>query len=198
MITDIREYDLRLLTEVMLQDLKEMVMTGNATSTGQFDGFQRLIKTGYTNSNGQRCELMDSIVIDWKSNDFNQGTGATRNGTAIVGASGFDLIDVLHAVFQQIRQRIAWAPALAAQNMGVGDMIIMAPQFILRCLLDAFTCWSVCPGKQYNEANLNTYEARNYRRSLDGGMFGNGRIYLDGMEIPLLAYDWGTITTRVS
>lgn len=191
-IMDIREYDLRLTAEVQLQDLKSMVMDGNASSAGQFDGLKRLVKTGYTNSNGESCALMDSVIIDWKSHAIGDATaGPTWNGVAM--SAGFDLIDVLTEIVRNIRTRISWSPSLASQNMSVGDMILVMPTFLIRCLLDAYTCWSVCPGAQYNEANLNTFEARTFRRSLDGGMFGSGRIYIDGVEIPLLAYDWGTI-----
>jgi hypothetical protein len=79
--------------------------------------------------------------------------------------------------------------------MNVGDIVIVAPTHLIRCLLDAYTCWSVCPGQQYREANLNTYEARTFRNNLNGGMFGSGKIFLDQMEIPLIPYNWGLIKT---
>ncbi len=129
---------------------------------------------------------MDSIIVDWNGNTLAGGAGITWNGAAI--AATWDFIDVLLAVFRRIRQRISWAPALAAQGLRVGDIVLMMPTFMTRCLLDSFTCWSVCAN-----AVIDTYEARQFRQQLNGGMFGDGRIYLDGFEIPLLAYDWGTI-----
>jgi hypothetical protein len=64
---------------------------------------------------------------------------------------------------------------------------------MVRCLLDAYTCWSVCDGQEYNEVAIQSYEARTFRTQLNGGMFGSGRIFLDGFEVPLIAYDWELI-----
>lgn len=66
----------------------------------------------------------------------------------------------------------------------------MATDEMIECILDAYTCWRVCPGAQFNENNLDSLEAREFRNNLLGGMFGDGRIFLNGFEIPLLAYDW--------
>ncbi len=190
-VTDDREYDARVITEVLLQDLRRMVITGNATTPGQFDGLQRLVRSGYTNASGALCQMMDSIVINWNSNNMNGGAGVTWNGIAV--APTYNFVDVLLAAFRRVVQRIKWSPVLGAQPLGVGNIVLMMPTFMTRCLLDAYTCWSVCPGVAFNEANLNTFEARTFRNDLNGGMFGSGRIFLDSFEIPLVAYDWGTI-----
>lgn len=190
-ITSDAEYDMRVTLEAMTQDLKRMLVDGNATIQGNFDGLQRLVKTGYESSKGVRCEIMDSIVIDWNGNDLDGGNGVTWNGAAV--ANTYDFIDVLLAVVRRIMDRIQMAPQLAAESMNVGDIVILAPTHLIRCLLDAYTCWSVCPGQQYREANLNTYEARTFRNGLNGGMFKAGKIYLDNFEIPLIAYSWGLI-----
>src|SRR3990172_8350149 len=134
---------------------------------------------------------MDSIVIDWNSNGMGGGAGITINGAAMPAI--YDFIDTLLGAFRRVRDRILMAPQLAAQSMNVGDMVLVAPTFLLRCILDAYTCWSVCPGQQYNEANLNTYEARTFRDRVGDGMFGFGQIVIDGVPIPILSYDWGLI-----
>jgi hypothetical protein len=72
-------------------------------------------------------------------------------------------------------------------------MIMVLPTDIIQCLLDFYTCWSVCDGSQYNEVALQSYEARNFRNGLLGGLFGHGQITLDGQIIPLLGYDWDLI-----
>jgi hypothetical protein len=190
-IMDNTEYDLRLVAEVLLQDFKRMLISGNANTAGQFDGLARLIKSGYTNSKGHRCKLMDSIVIDWNGNSLNGGSGITWNGAAV--ASSFNFIDVLLAAFRRVIQRIRLAPSLAAQRRSVGDMILVMPSGLINCVLKSYTCWSVCDGGQYNEVALQSYEARKFREGLNGGMFGDGRIFLDSFEIPLLGYDWGLI-----
>lgn len=190
-ITDDMEFDMRLAVEVLMQDLKSYVITGNHATAGLFDGLELLVKDGYTASSGRPCGMMDSIVIDWNGNNLDGGAGMTWNGAAI--ANPTSIIAVLLAAYRRIRQRIRWSPTLAAQNMRVGDMVIVGTTEFLGCLKDAYTCWSVCPGVQYNEANLNTFEARTFRDRLEGGQFGFGRIYLDGFEIPLIAYDWELI-----
>jgi hypothetical protein len=190
-ITDDREYDMRIATEVLLQDLKRMVITGNAATPGQFDGFNQLVKRGYTDPTGQRCKTMDSHIINWNSNPLSGGAGITWNGRP-VGAT-YDFIDVLLAVFRHIRQNIGYAPALDSQRLSVGDIVLVMPTFMTTCLLDMFTCWRVCPSNSDMTATLNTLEGRRYRDGLNGGMFGAGRIFLDSFEIPLIAYDWGLI-----
>lgn len=190
-ITSDAEFDMRLTVEAMIQDLKLMLINGSAAVPGQFDGLQQLVATGYTDSKGRRCHSMDSIVVDWNANGMAGGTGITINGAAMPAV--FDFIDTLLGAFRRVRDRILMAPQLSAQSMQVGDMVFVAPTFLLRCILDAYTCWSVCPGEAFNEVNLNTYEARTFRNGLNGGMFNAGKIYLDNFEIPLMAYDWGMI-----
>lgn len=190
-IRDDAEYDMRLATEAVLQDLKYYVVNGNKAVGGQFDGLESLIKTGYTDSRGVHCKSMDSIIIDWNANGMAGGAGVTWNGAAVGATYGF--VDVLLAAFRRIMDRINLSPELSAQPMGVGDMVFVAPTHLIRCLLDAFTCWSVCPSNANQTAFMNTYEGRNFRNGLNGGMFNAGRIFLDGFEIPLIAYNWGLI-----
>lgn len=188
-INNQREYDFRMATEVLLQDLKPMVVEGNKATAGQFSGLELLVKTGYTDSDGTSCPAMDSIVVDWNNRGMDGGAGITWNGAAVASTYGF--IDILLAAFRRIRHRIRMAPALAAQRMAVGDMVLLLPEDFVGCVLDAFTCWSVCP----DEAFQDTYEGRTFRTSLMGGMFGAGRITLDGFEIPVMPYDWGLINS---
>lgn len=187
-INDQTEYDMRLATEVILQDLKSMVVVGDSSTPGQFDGLEQLIKTGYTNSDGNPCCLMDSIIIDWQGEPLNDADQVDWNGVDLPDGQNF--IDVLLAVYRRIRHRIRMAPSLAAQRMTAGDMILVMPEDFTTCILDLFTCWSVCPN---DYTLLNTYEARNFRNSLNGGMFGAGQITLEGFTIPLMPYDWGLI-----
>jgi len=185
------EYDMRLSMEALLQDLKRMIIDGNSSISGQFDGFDSLIKTGYTDSKGKSCRMMDSVIVDWNGNPMDGGAGITWNGAPV--APTYNYVDVLLAAFRRVMDRIQNSPALASQPLSVGDMVFVAPTHVLRCLLDHYTCWSVCDGKQYNEVQLQTYEARTFRNNLNGGMFQAGKIYLDGFEIPLIAYNWGLL-----
>jgi hypothetical protein len=189
-ITNQREYDFRMATEVLLQDLKPMIIEGNKATAGQFSGLELLVKTGYADSDGSLCPAMDSIVIDMNGNGLDGGAGVTWNGAAVASTYGF--VDLVIAAFRRIRHRIRMAPALAAQRLAVGDIVLLLPDDFAGSLLDNFTCWSVCGG---DVAGLDTYEARAFRTGLNGGMFGGGRIYIDGFEIPIMPYDWGLINS---
>lgn len=191
MINNDLEYDSVIATEVLLQDIRNMVITGNAATPGMADGLERLVRNGYVDSQGRTCQAMDSIVIDWNSNTMDGGAGITWNGAAISATANF--VDVLRATIRRVWQRIKMAPALQAQQPRMGDQILLLPDFLAQCLLNAYTCWSVCPGAQFNEANINTLDARAFRDNLNGGLFGAGRIFIDGVEIPLLTYDWSLI-----
>jgi len=190
------EYDMRITVEGLMQDLKLMLINGNDATPGMFDGFETLVKTGYTDSQGVSCSMMDSIIIDWNGNSMDGGAGETWNGAPL--SANWNFVDVLLGAFRRILDRIKNSPALASQPLSVGDIVFVAPTNLIRCLLDSYTCWSVCEGRQYNEVALQTYEARTYRNNLNGGMFQAGRIWLDGFEIPLIAYDWGLLNGGTS
>lgn len=177
------EWDIRWALDVLLTDLRKDIITGNfSLGTHKLDGLERWVRTGYS------CSALDSYVIDWNGNPMAGGNGITWNGHAI--ANTFDLIQVLLSVWRRIRTRTSWAAALQNQAPRVGDTIILLPTQLVDCLLDFYTCWAVCPTTANVLAALQTYEARNYRNSLLGGAFGYGKIFLDGFEIPLMAWDW--------
>jgi hypothetical protein len=190
-ITNDDEYDMRLATEVIMQDFKRLAIDGDKSNAGEWDGLSKLVKTNHTASNGLHCRSMDSNIIDWNANNLDGGAGITWNGVAQPTTKG--IIDFLIAAWRLAMQRISWSPALAAQS-GNGanvDAVLLLPSFYIDCILNLFTCWRVCPGGQYNETNLNSLEARTFRNTLDGGRFGAGRIFLHSKEIALLPYDWG-------
>ena len=189
-INNQREYDYRLAVEVLLQDLKNLVVEGNASTSGQFDGLENLVKTGYTDKNSVANPMMDSIIIDMNNNGMTGGSGVTWNGASV--GTGYGYIDLVQAAYRRIRHRIRMAPALASQKLSVGDIILVLPDDFVTCVLDAYTCWSVCDGDMMR---LDTLEARRFRDSLNGGMFGAGSIKIDGFEIPLMPYDWGLINS---
>lgn len=188
-VTSEMEWDLLFTAEALLQDIRRYTLTGNVATPGLYDGLQQLVAYGYTSTSGRRCERMDSMVVDWNGNDMNGNGpgGITWNGNAVNGTP--NLVDMLLDVFRRIRQLIMWTPRLN-RPLRVGDIILVMPTFLTRCLLDAYTCWSVCDGRQYNEVNMNTHEARRFRAGLMGSTFGYGSIVLDGFEIPLLGWDW--------
>jgi hypothetical protein len=189
-IADDREFDARLAMEVLLQDLRLMAIEGNAATPGQFDGLQQLVKYNYRNSVGNCCRMMDSIVVDWGGNGMDGGDNITWNGQAV--GNGYSFIDLLISMYRKIRKRLRSAPVLASQTLGYGDMVLVIPEDFVNCVLDAYTCWSVCSG---DFTLLDTYEARTFRNGLLGGKFGAGEITIDSFKIPLLPFDYGMINS---
>lgn len=184
-VMDEREWDMAMTMDTILHDMRQLVVTGNVGTPGQFDGLQRWVRTGYSSS------MLNSIVIDWNGNTTAGGAGITWNGNP-VGAT-FNFFDVLMEALAQIRYRISWSNQLRNQQFNVGDIVLLVPYAAVKCILDGFTCWRVCEGSQYNETVLQSLEARTFRNSLLGGLYGYGKIEIDGIEIPLLVHDEGLI-----
>ncbi len=184
-VADEREWDMRFVVDQILQDVNKLVITGDKSTCGQFDGLEHWVKTGYD------CNMLDSVIIDWNGNPMSGGAGITWNGAPV--AATYNFIDVLLAAYRRLKQRISWAPMLQNLRVATGDMILVMPTTVVQCLLDYFTCWSVCDGSQYNEVALQSYEARAFRNGSLGGLFGFGQITLDGQIIPILAYDYELI-----
>lgn len=186
-ITSETEWDMRFIMDVLRMDLFKDLIVGDDATAGQMNGLQTIINTGYDSS------MLDSMVIDWAANDTNGagGTTITLNGVDLTSTP--DLIDLLLAVYRRFLQRMSWSPQLSAQPMNERSFVMVAPTTLCREILNKFTCWSVCEGGQYNEVNLNTYEARTFRDSINGGIFNAGYIWLDGQKIHLMPYDWETM-----
>jgi len=184
-VTSESEWDMLFTMDQILNDIRVAMITGNSAVAGQFDGLQRWVRTGYD------CEALDSYVLNWNGNPMTGGPGMTLNGNAV--PAGYDIVDWLLDLWRNIKERISWSPLLNNQNWQVGDTILVLPGFMARCLLDFYTCWSVCPGAQYEEVTKDSRDMREFRLTLNGGLFGMGQISLDGNTIPLLIYDWGLI-----
>lgn len=185
-ITSELEWDMRFAMDALRMDLFRDLIVGDSSTAGQMDGLQQIINTGYN-------DMLNSMVFNWAGNDIS-GTGGgtiTMNGTALTSTP--DLIDLLLAIFRRYLQRMSWSPQLAGQNMNERTFVLVGPTNLCRNILSLFTCWSVCPGGQYNETNLNTYEARTFRDNINGGLFNAGYIWLDGHTIHLMPYDWETM-----
>jgi len=207
-ITDDREYRAIMVGEVQAQDLKLMLINGNAGTAGQFDGLEQLVATGYTDFKGRRAALMDSIVINGNFNPLSGGAGMTwtdgRGTRALAATASFS--DILRSVVRILKSRIKNS-GLGVMNLQFGDMVLVATSEMAEAIMDQFTCWSVCEGGQFNEANLNTLEARAFRESLMGGTFraasgatiqAEGVIYTNGVRLPIISYDWGLQTGSYS
>lgn len=192
-VTSEREWDIRFATDQLLADTRKMLITGNSAVSGQFDGLQGWVKTGYTGANGS---MLDSTVIDWNGNPMSGGSGITWNGNAV--KSTFDFLQVLIPAIRNIKSRIMWARSLQNQQMRLGDMIFVLPTFACEGLLDFYSLWSFGKGASNNPMTLMQTEVRQFRNNLvsatnPANLFGHGYITIDNVDIPLLAYDWELI-----
>lgn len=186
------EWDMLFTMDALMDDVRRILITGNSATPGQFDGLQRWVRDGYTQCGGPTNSLLDSIIINWNSNPMSGGAGITYNGSP-VGAT-FDIVDILLAANRRINQRIGWSPVLRSQNIRPGQKVLVMPTDWIDCLLNFYTCWSVCrDGQTVDSVNLDSLEARDFRRGLEGGMFGDGEIMLGREIIPILGYDWELI-----
>lgn len=184
-VEDENEWDMKFAMDQIIADISTHIITGDDAVTGQFRGFEGWVATTYASA------MLNSIVIDWNSNPLAGGAGITWNGAAT--PLGLNMVDFLRSIFRRFKTRKAWAAVLKTQPINTGDMILALPNDLIACLLDHFTCWSVCDGSQYNEVALQSYEARQFRDVLNGGPYGDGQITLDGQLIPLIGYDYGLI-----
>jgi hypothetical protein len=176
-ITDEIMWSLALAGTALKQDLMRMVVIGNSATSNEFAGLQQLVNTGYKNMHdGSLCPAMDSLVLDWDNHDMSWA----KNGRHV-------LVDYLIDIVRRIRLRASWSSLGRIER---GDMVLMMPSFLRDTLLDFFTCWSVCPGSQYNETNMNTFEARQFRQTLNGGQFNDGQIFVDGEPLPIIVYNY--------
>ena len=182
------EWDMLFTMDALLDDIRRMVITGNDATPGQFDGLEQWVRNGYTECGG----LLDSMVVNWAGNPMTGGAGITFNGTPV--AATYDIVDILIAANRRINQRIGWSPVLRSQTLRLGQKILVMPNDWIDCLLNFYTCWSVCrDGQTVDEVNLDSLDARDFRRGLEGGMFGDGEIMLGREIIPILGYDWELI-----
>jgi len=179
-ITNDLDWEAVTAMEAVKADLERLIITGSQFVPGEFDGLERLVNTGYADVHtGISCSSVDSTIVDWASDDM---TGAVNNYGSIVNK--------ITEIVRRIKQRVNYA---RLGNIRPGDMVIVLPSFLADCLLDEWACWGLCAGQQYNEVFRNSLDLRTYREGLNGGLFGDGQIEVDGFPIPLIRHDWMTI-----
>lgn len=178
------DLDLETITgaQTIKHELSRLMITGDKGTTGQFDGLTNLIKTGYTSIDGVRCKELDSVVVDWASDDM---TGAANGHGSI--------ITKVRDVWRRIRQRISWT------GMGMpaeGDVVLVMPSIHAWQFMDEWAFWSF---KETNSLNnqvvyRDAYELRDIREKYARGLYGAGYVTIDGFNIHIIAHDWMPLT----
>lgn len=193
-IDDDHEWRAVVSMEALMGDMMWTMINGDKDQDGQTDGLEALISTGVLDYKGQSCPGLDSIVVNW-----NDGCYATADRTwtdargNITLTTGLSIVDVLKWIVRNIRQRIKMSPSLRAQTMRAGDQWIVGNSNLINCLLDCMTCYRMCNAGANALTVLYSREGQDYRNMLTDrhpmNIFGDGRLELDGVSIPLLIDD---------
>lgn len=188
------EFRALLAAEVILQTLRWMIVHGDSTIPGHFDGLNNIIITGRTDRQGNPCPAMDSMLVTWNDGCYNEldATWTDSRGDQTIPA-GNNIIDVIYCMWKQCMKRKKMSPMLAAQGTSIGDMFIAGDPEKLECLLDCLTCKVKCQvGDSPNEV-LWEPQSQEFLESLRGGnndFYGFGFLRYKNMRIPLVGADY--------
>lgn len=188
------DWDMAHLLNAAMRDLSAGILVGNRTTDAVWDadGIGQLIKTGYTNSDGTACPLMDSTIIDWAGLSVcGNDVPAAEEATPSVGGEEFaftnpkfyNLYYVLRAVYHRNRERLRLA---GMPRLAYGDVVIVAPASLHMCLVECAVCWIECAG-DYTRLDS---EAANARRA--DFLRGDGtymEIEFDGFRVPIIPFN---------
>ena len=167
--------------QLVKHELSRELVTGDKNVTGQFDGLANLVKTGYVSIQGNRCEAMDSWVVDWGNDDM---LGAVNLHGSIV------------TKVRDIWRNIRWRIQQSALGMPAeGDVVLAMPYWLAFQFLDEWAFWSFKngTGASGKQIMFDGYALRDYRDKYSGGLYGAGYIQIDGFNIHILQHDWAPI-----
>lgn len=161
-------------------EMSRLLITGDANVAYQFDGLTNIVQTGYVSTQGNRCEEMDSLVVDW----------ANDNLDGLVNLHG-NIVWKVRDMWRRIRWRIQQSSyGMPAE----GDVVLLMPSWMAWAFLDAWayaTLWT--GGAVGNQVFHDNLAMRAFRDSFNGGLYGGGFITIDGFNIHILPHDWQAI-----
>jgi hypothetical protein len=160
-ITDDVEWQANGIMNVLQQGIRRDLIHGNHANANEMNGLEQLIVTGYTDANSELCPMVDSILVDWASDDLDGDVNGLGNF--------FDYLD-------EVITEIEWR-ASAMGTIGEQDMAIVTSRFMATCLLDAFACYTTCGVTSTGDITDQALRAnqRAARRELNGGPLYDGR-----------------------
>jgi hypothetical protein len=176
------DLDLETLAAAQLvkHELSRLLITGDANTAYQFDGLSQLVNDGYITTQQVACPALDSVVVDWQSDDLD---GAVNGHGNIV----WKVRDMWRRIRWRIQQSGLGMPA-------EGDVVLVMPTWLAWAFLDAWAYASIYTGVQYNEVFRDNLALREFRERHANGLFGNGYITIDGFNIHIIGHDWLPIT----
>jgi len=166
------EWFLSLAAQVWNQMLQRMLIVGNKTNTPKdFDGLQVLVNTPVTDyRTGARCHSAEPVIYNWAS-----------------AAISNTICALINSIVRRIRRR---ALPLGGVRSSAGDLIMVMTSTMRDALLDwvACGCTPCAGGLPWIVAN--TFDTRSERDRLNGGLYGDGQIPVDGEMVPIVVDDW--------
>ena len=168
-------------TQVIKHELSRLLITGDKTVSGQFDGLNQLVKTGYTTIGGDLCTGLDSVVVDWQNDDLS---GAVNGHGSI--------ITKIRDVFRRIMWRIAQT---GMGKPAEGDVVLVMPTWLAWEVLDEWAVWSFREQVNSTQVVYRDYmDVRSIREKYAVGLFGGGYITIDGFNLHIIPHDWMAIS----
>lgn len=166
--------------QVVKHELSRLLITGDRNTAYQFDGLDQLVNTDYVSTDGNVCDALDSVVVDWENDDLD----------GLVNGHG-NIVLKVRDIYRRIRWRITQA---GLGQPAEGDMVLVMPSWMAWAFLDAWAYMSIYTGAQYNEVYRDNLALRDFRERHAQGLFGAGYITIDGFNLHIIAHDWMPIT----
>lgn len=180
-IMDDVEWQVNLIMHVLNQSINRDIIHGSHDNANEMNGLESIVKTGYTDDDGHLTPMIDSILVDWLSDDLD--------GLANSLGNFFNYLDEL---VTDIEYRASPIGTIADN-----DMALFCPRFQATALLDAIACYTTCGVTTANDITDQALRAqqRAARRELNGGPLFDGRVavgYLhlkSGRKLPIIVED---------
>lgn len=180
-ITDDVEWQMNGMMGTLEMSIRRDIIHGSHANAREMNGLERLVKMGHIDDEGHACTSVDSILVDWASDDLD----GTDNGLG----NFFEYLD-------EVITEIEWR-ASSIGTIDENDMVLFVPRFMATALLDSFACYTTCGVTNSNGITDQALRAqqRAERRALNGGPLYDGRVavgYLhlkSGRRLPIIVED---------
>lgn len=158
-------------------ELSRLMIAGDKSISGQFDGLAQLVKTGYVSVDGNTNSAIDSFVVDWQNDDLS---GLVNGHGSIITK----IRDMFRVIMWRINQAKLGKPA-------EGDLVLVMPTWLAWEVLDEWAVWSFREQVNSNQVVYRDYmDVRQIREKYASGLFGGGYITIDGYNIHIIPHDW--------
>lgn len=180
-ITDDVEWQMNGITQVLQQSIKRDLVHGSHLNAYEMDGLESIIKTGYTDDNGNLTPELDSKLITWGGDNLDGEVNGLGNY--------FDYLDELVTEIEYLSSPLG--------TIAPEDMALVTTRFMATGLLNAYACYSTCGVTDTSDITDQALRAqqRQERRSLNEGPLFDGNTAVghiplkSGRSLPILVTD---------